>query len=57
MKVTLLKPHKHAGIDRQVGDEIDVNEAQAIWLAEQKVIESKSIAGKQGAGTNQGATA
>lgn len=57
MKVTLLKPHKHAGIDRRVGDEIEVTEAQAIWLAEQKVIDSTSTAGKQIAGTKQGSAA
>lgn len=39
MKVTLKKPHRHAGKDSKPGDTIDISDQQATWLAEQGVIE------------------
>jgi hypothetical protein len=33
-KITLLKPHTHAGKDYQPGHTIEVNERQAKWLRE-----------------------
>lgn len=38
MKVKLLKDHTHAGIPHNAGDEIDVADHDAAWLADQKVI-------------------
>lgn len=32
VRVTLLKPHTHAGKDRLVGEEIDITAAQRTWL-------------------------
>jgi hypothetical protein len=34
MKVTLLKPHKHAGKKYAADEKIEVNEADAQWLAD-----------------------
>lgn len=39
MKVTLKKPHTHAGKDYKPGEQIDVDEARAKWLAELEVID------------------
>jgi hypothetical protein len=30
--VKLLQPHNHAGVDYQIGDEIELTDAQAEWL-------------------------
>jgi hypothetical protein len=38
MKVTLLKPHTHAGDQKKPGDKIDVDADIAQWLADQGVI-------------------
>lgn len=38
MKVTLQKPHTHAGAQKQAGDTIEVDADTARWLAEQGVI-------------------
>lgn len=38
MKVTLLKPHTHAGAQKKPGDKIDVDADTAQWLADQGVI-------------------
>lgn len=43
MKVKLLKPHTHAGRDHAAGDEIEVSERQAVWLAEQGVIAGRMV--------------
>lgn len=39
MKVTLLKPHTHAGQSSAAGEIIDVDAATAQWLADNGVIE------------------
>lgn len=36
MKVKLLKPHTHAGKPRAAGDQIEVSEPVARWLADPK---------------------
>ena len=38
MKVTLKKPHTHAGRELEPGAVIDVDTSTAQWLAEQEVI-------------------
>lgn len=38
MKVKLLKPHTHAGVDYVEGDEIEVEDSDVTFLKEQKVI-------------------
>ncbi|WP_220814086.1 DUF7210 family protein [Pseudomonas paralcaligenes] len=37
-KVTLLKPHTHAGREYQEKDEIEVNIADKAWLIANKII-------------------
>lgn len=54
MKVTLLKDHKHAGTKHPAGEQIEVNEADAQWLADNQVIE-KLPPGK-GSSSNNGST-
>lgn len=43
MKVKLQKPHTHAGTAHAPGDEIEVSDAQAVWLAEQGVIAGRMV--------------
>lgn len=38
MKVKLLKDHTHAGKPHKAGDEIDVADHDAAWLADHEVI-------------------
>lgn len=40
MKVTLKKDHTHAGKPCKAGDDIEVNAADAQWLADHKVIDA-----------------
>jgi hypothetical protein len=37
MKVTLLKPHTHAGTEHQPGESLDLDTEQAEWLRAQGV--------------------
>ncbi|MEW5972338.1 MAG: hypothetical protein AB1713_01105 [Pseudomonadota bacterium] len=37
MKITLIKPHKHAGRDYAAGDVIDVPSNVAAWLLERGI--------------------
>lgn len=39
MKVTLKKPHTHAGVEHPAGAEIDVTEQDAVFLMEHGVID------------------
>ncbi len=38
VKVTLAKKHTHAGVDHPVGADLDVDEATAKWLRDNKVV-------------------
>lgn len=52
MKVKLLKDHEHAGQPHKAGDEIDVADHDAQWLADQKVI-APLPASKRGAAAEE----
>lgn len=36
--VTLLKPHRHKGAPKKVGDKINVNSAERDWLVANQII-------------------
>ena len=39
MKVKLNKPHEHAGEQYEAGEQIEVTQGQANWLADQGIID------------------
>lgn len=47
MKVTLKKPHTHAGVKHAAGDSIGVNDADRQWLADNGVIAEPKASNKQ----------
>lgn len=53
MKVTLAKPHTHDGTEYAKGEQIEVSDAQAAWLADLKVIEP--LPGKNASNTGTSA--
>lgn len=46
VRVTLKKPHTHAGRAHEKGDTIDVEEGRIPWLVQQRVIAKPTPAGK-----------
>lgn len=44
VKVTLAKPHTHEGVDYQAGQELDVDQVTAKWLADNHVTSATAAA-------------
>lgn len=53
MKVTLKKDHTHAGNPHKAGDQIEVDQHDAEWLAANQVIDPLPANGKRGAAAEE----